>query len=626
MAFGYTGKVLRVDLSAQKISIDEMPENSYRTYFGGEAFIGYTLLKELKPGVDPLGPENKLIFAAGPLTGVPVGGCGRHCVGAKSPLTGGFGSGEAGGWWGAELKMAGFDAVIIEGQAAAPVYLFIEDGKAEIKNAQHLWGLKALECQEAIRQELNDNLVRVALIGPAGENLVRFACISNDLDAFAGRTGLGAVMGAKKLKAVACRGHVPVPVASPEKVKEIGTWVKDHVPGFSQRLRDLGTANLVNPLYSMGALPIRNYQTGIIEGAANLSGEALKENYLTRRRSCFACPVQCKREAKLDTPYQVNPRYGGPEYETIAAFGSNCGITNLAATCKAHEVSAAFGVDSISCGGAISFAMECFEKGILTRRDTDGLDLTFGNTEAMLAMIERIALRQGLGDTLAEGVARAAQKIGKGADAFNITIKGQELPLHEPRLKPGMGVGFSMSPTGADHCHNIHDTAYAGMTPMLEDINALGVFEPVPVNDISPAKIRILIHASHFQHFVNSAVCCYFVMIPGQVGVNRLAELVRAVTGWSTSAYEIIKVGERSENLARAFNVREGLTASNDSMPDRFFTPPAAGPLKEKPLSREQFQNALQTYYSIADWPEGRPAKGKLWELGLGWVVPEIYG
>jgi aldehyde:ferredoxin oxidoreductase len=621
MPYGYNGKILRVNLSSGKIAPEDFPGNFYRQYLGGEGFIGYFLLKELPKGIEPLSPENKLIFAAGPLTGVPVGGCGRHSVGGKSPLTGAFGEADSGGYWGAELKMAGFDAIIVEGKAEKPVYLFIKDGKAEIKDARHLWGMKALECQNAIREELGDSLIKVAYIGPAGENLVRFACVMNDLDAAAGRTGMGAVMGSKNMKAVACRGHQPVSLADPVATKEIGRWVRDNTPVSNKGMHDFGTARIVGSLNKDGGLPTRNFQLGSIEGADKISGQTVKDTILVKRRACFACPVQCKREVKVDEPYMVDPRYGGPEYETLAAIGSNCDITDLKAIAKGNELANAYGLDTISCGVAIAFAMECFENGLLTTKDTGGIDLRFGNISAMLQMIEQIALRQGFGDTLAEGVARVARKMGPAAEEFAMHIRGQELPMHEPRLKQGMGVGYSISPTGADHCHNMHDTVYTDMTPSLEMLKGIGILEPMPANDLSPAKMRVLKYYTEFMHMLNCAVCCYFVMSLSLVGFDRITQLVRAVTGWDTTFFELLKVGERAVNLARVFNIREGFTAQDDSMPQRFFTPHGSGPLKVA-LDPQAFNEAKETYYDMMGWPNGVPSPGKLGELGIEWTVP----
>ena len=623
MPNGYNGRILRVNLSSGKLSTEEYPDSFYRQYFGGEGLIAYFLVKELPAGVEPLGPENKLIFAAGPITGVPAGGCGRHSVGAKSPLTGGFGEADSGGYWGAELKMAGFDAVIVEGRAEKPVYLFIKDGEASLKDAGHLWGMKALECQIAIREELADLNIKVAQIGPAGENLVRFASVMNDLDAAAGRTGMGAVMGSKNLKAIACRGTRHLPLADPEAVREIARWIRDNAPVTIKRMRDLGTAQIVDSLNGLGGLPTRNFQFGAFEGAEKLTGETMGDTILVKRRACHACPVQCKREVKVDEPYKVDPRYGGPEYETISALGSDCGIDDLKAIARGNELCNAYGLDTISCGATIAFAMECFENGLLTRENTGGIDLRFGNTAAMLEMIEKIAQRQGLGALLAEGAARAAKKIGRGAEQFAMHIKGQELPMHEPRLKQGMGVGYSISPTGADHCHNIHDTAYISMTGLMADIKALGVLEPLEADDLSGDKVRLLVYYANWMHFLNSAVACYFVMSLGRTGFERISRLVNAATGWNTSVFEILKVGERAANLARVFNMREGFTSKDDDMPARFFTPHGSGPLPVA-LDREAFEKAKQMYYDMMAWPDGSPSPGKLAELGVAWAIAKL--
>ncbi|MFC1980880.1 aldehyde ferredoxin oxidoreductase family protein [Chloroflexota bacterium] len=622
MPHGYNGRILRVDLSSGKLDTEEFPENFYRQYFGGEGFIAYFLLKELPQGIDPLSPDNKLIFATGPLTGAPVGGCGRHSVGGKSPLTGGFGEAEAGGYWGAEFKMTNFDAIIVEGKAEKPVYLFIRDGQVQLRDARHLWGMKTLECQNAIREELGDPGIKVAQIGPAGENMVRFACVVNDLDAFAGRTGMGAVMGSKNLKAIACRGHQRLSLADPQAVAAIARWVRDNTPIANKARRYFGTASIVSSLNRHGGLPTRNFQKGFFDEADNISGQTMTDTILVKRRSCFACPIQCKREVRIDESYVVDPRYGGPEYETIAALGSNCGIDDLKVVAKGSELTAAYGIDSISCGNVIAFAMECFEHSLLTLRDSGGLDLRYSNGPAMLQMVEQIALRQGLGDILAEGVARAAKAIGSGAEEFAFHVKGQEIPMHEPRWKQGMGVGYVMSPTGADHCHNVHDSMYTRPNPQLEELRAFGILEPMPNNELSPAKMRLLICDSLWKHFLNCAVCCYFVMFDGLVGFDRMTQLVNAVTGWDTSLSELMKVGERGATLAQVFNCRVGLTSRDDTLPRRFFTPHISGPLEGISPDPETFRQAKDAYFDIMRWPQGLPSADKLDELGIGWATP----
>ncbi len=350
MPCGYNGKILRVNLSQGEISVQQPGENFYRRYLGGRGFVSYYLLTELEPGGEPLSPENKLIFAAGVVTGAPVGGCGRNSVGAKSPLTGAYGDAEVGGYFGAELKRAGYDAIVFEGKSPRPVYLWIEGEKAELRDAGHLWGKPTAEAQELIWQELGDREIRTAQIGPAGEKLVRYACVTNDITHAAGRTGMGAVMGSKNLKAVAVRGRKAVELANPEAVKALAKWLSDTVVSDNKAMYDHGTPYLVVPLNKRGGLPTRNFQQGAFEGADNLSGRLLTDTMLVARRSCWACPVHCKREVQLEGPYSVSPTYGGPEYETIASVGSNCGVDDLKAVAKANEICNANGLDTISAG------------------------------------------------------------------------------------------------------------------------------------------------------------------------------------------------------------------------------------------------------------------------------------
>lgn len=617
MVNGYNGKILRVDLSGGTISIEEPSEDFYRQYLGGSGFIGYYLTKELKGGEDPLGPDNRLIFAVGPLTGVPLSGMGRNSVGAKSPLTNGLGNAEVGGWWGAELKHAGFDAIIVIGIAEAPVYLWIDDGKAEIRDARHLWGKSTKECEDTLKKELGSG-VRVCQIGIAGENLVRYACIVNDLNHAAGRVGLGAVMGSKRLRAVAVRGHNQVPFADKTEVTAI---IKRLVPeikasrasaGFGQ----FGTASLVMGQNMTGGLPTRNFQQGQFEGSEKISGQKINETILKKRGGCYACTVRCKPEVAVGEPYNVIPEYGGPEYEALGALGSNCGIDNLGAVAKANEMCTACGLDVITAGTSISFAMECFERGILTEKDTGGIKLNFGNAEAMLQLLEMIIKRNGLGDILANDMATAAKKIGKGSEAYSMHVKGQGIPMHEPRQKVGLGVGYAISPTGADHCHNSHDTGYAvAVSPALKN---LGVLAPVPAQELSPAKIRIMNYATNWQHVVDCLVFCQFVPI----SPDNLVGLIRAVTGWSTNIFELMKIGERFVTMARIFNIREGLGKEDDMLPKRFFTAFESGPLKDKAIQEADFIKARDTYYGMVGWDQnGVPTKARLEELGISWLV-----
>lgn len=613
MAYGYNGKILRVNLSSKEITVEEPEENFYRRYIGGRGFISYYLLKELKPKTDPLSPENKLIFATGVITAGRIGGSGRNSVGAKSPLTNGYGEAEAGGYWGAELKRAGYDAVILEGKSDKPVYLWITNKNVEIRDAKHLWGKTTLDAENEIRSELGDRLIKTALIGPAGENLVRFSSIMNDVNRAYGRSGMGAVMGSKNLKGIAVRGSKLPAVADNNKIKEITKWLNEN---YSRHFQDTGTAGGVKHLNESGGLPTRNFREGSFEGFESITGETMRDTILVDRATCYGCPVKCKRVVEVKNRYIVNPSYGGPEYETIAALGSNCGISDLAAIAKGNELCSAYSLDTIGTGTTIAFAMECFENGLLTLKDTDNIELRFGNADAMVKMVEMIAKREGIGDLLAEGVMRAAEKIGKGASEFAMHVKGQEFPMHEPRFKQGMGMGYAISPTGADHMISIHDDDLQKHPGWLLN---LGVLDGLPANDLSPKKVRMFIYQQHWNSFANCAGLCVFL----PYGFNRKAEIVEAITGWHVTTWELMKVGERATTMTRAFNVREGFTKADDSLPKRMHEPFISGPLAGIAIGEDRLSDAVSVYYDMMGWDKdtGTPTRGKLQELDIEWVA-----
>ncbi|MBA7477343.1 hypothetical protein ES705_17023 [subsurface metagenome] len=617
MEFGYSGKILRVNLSNDKISIEHPEEIFYRKYIGGEGFVAYYLLKELKPNIDPLGPENKLIFATGPITGVSIAGAGRNSVGAKSPLTNGFGESEVGGYWGPELKRAGFDAIVIEGKAKNPIFIWIKNGNVEIRDAGHIWGKTTGEAQKIITKELDDKLVHISQIGSGGENLVRYACVINDLRSAAGRTGMGAVMGSKNLKAVVVRGNKRLKVANKEKLRELRNSFSNDYLKYYKEYFSHGTGGGVMEMFaSMGNLPTRNFKAGGIGSAKTLDPQINKEEIDLKMETCFACPIKCKKVVQIKEPWVVDPEYGGPEYETLAAFGSNCGIYDLKAVCKANELCNKYSIDTISTGMSISFAMECFENNILNESDTEGIILKFGNSKAMIQMIEKIAKREGLGNILAEGVKRAAEKIQNGSQEFAIHVKGQELPMHEPRLKQGLGLGYTISPTGAEHMHNLHDTVIAN-EGSIANFNTFGILTPLRLDDLSAKKVRALIYQMNWGALGNALVMCYFV----PWNPFEQTEIVRAVTGWNTSTFELMKVGERIMNMTRIFNLREGFTSDDDRLPDRFFQPHTSGALAETSIDLKNFSEAKKIYYEMMGWDKnGVPSKIKLDELDISWA------
>ena len=625
MPYGYTGKILHVDLGTRCAEVEEPEERFYRTYFGGWGFIAHYLLTRQEPGVDPLGPDNQLIFAPGVLSGASIATSGRHAIGAKSPLTGGFAASEVGGFWATELKRAGFDALVIRGAAPSPTYLWIHDGEVEFRDASHLWGQKTGPAQALIRQELGDENVRVAQIGPGGERLVRFAAIMHDVCRAAGRPGLGAVMGSKNLKAIACRGKRPPEIADEARLKAVNrAWAgifKEH-PRTAGLYRH-GTSGGLLGINEGGGLPTRNFQEGQFEGAEKLSGEAMSDSILVGSDSCTACYVRCKRVVEVDDRYQVDPVYGGPEYETLASLGSCCGVDDLQAVAKGSELCNAYGLDTIGAGVGIAFGMECFERGLIDEEDTGGLELRFGNADAMVQMVEKIANREGLGDILAEGLRPAARRIGKGAERYAMEVKGQAFPLHEPRFKPGMGVGYMISPTGAEHVTNIHDTAYASRESYaFNNFVSMGFFDPMPAQELSSRKMRALYYQIMRRNFENCGVLCIMTHFSNR----ELVEIVESITGWETTIWEIMKVGERAYSMARSFNVREGFTPADDRLPARMTEAFDSGPLKGKVYSEEDWLNARNAFYGIVGWDErtGVPTAGKLWELGLDWLVDEL--
>ncbi|MFN8556679.1 MAG: aldehyde ferredoxin oxidoreductase family protein [Dehalococcoidia bacterium] len=622
MPLGFNDRILHVDLTAGTTTVEEPGEEFFRRYLGGRALIAHYLLKLVPRGADPLGPDNALVFAPGIVTSAPFSGQGRNGIGAKSPLTGGFGNSEVGGFWGAECKRAGFDAIVVRGRAAAPVYLYLNEGQAELRDATRLWGQEVLETEEALRAELGKG-IRTCMIGPAGENLVRYAAIINDVSHFAGRTGLGAVMGSKNLKAIAARGKGALKTANPRGIKELATWQTSNLQ-LTQSFHEYGTAGGVRGLHLAGGLPTFNFQEGAFDGSDKISGQTMTETILVDRDTCFACAVRCKRVVEVDTPeIHVDRRYGGPEYETLAAVGSNCGINDLNVLAKASERMAALGLDTISTGMTISFVMEAFEKGLITKEDTGGLDVRFGDAKTMLQLVDDIGYRRGFGADMAEGSKRLSEKLGRGTDDLVLAIKGQELPMHEPRIKHGLGLGYVVSPTGADHMHNMHDTAYLAEGPGLARIREFDSdLHPIEAHGFSDEKLKLFYYHSTFRHFFDSVGMCHFL----PYSPNQLAGVISAITGWEASAADVLAWGERGATLARLFNLREGFTTADDKLPARFFSTfrndnSATG----KPMDEQEFRHALLSYYARMGWDiDGVPTAERLDKLDLGWAKENL--
>jgi aldehyde:ferredoxin oxidoreductase len=612
------GKLLRINLSNRLISEETLADSFYRKYLGGSGFIGYFLLKELRPGIDPLGIENKLIFACGPVTGTSLLASGRNAVGAKSPLSHGIALSQVGEYWGAELRRAGYDAIIIEGKAEKPVYLWICEGKVKIKDAGHIWGQKTKETQQIIRAEVGDEKARVAMIGPGGERLIPYACIMNGLYDAAGRGGLGAVMGSKNLKAVAVRGTSLPSTVNPEKIKEINRWFADmmnNVP-ILKGWHEAGTGFDMDAYDVTGDLAVRNWRGGPFPQAREINGYAIKKSYGVGMEGCYACPMQCKKKVKVDAPYVVDPDYGGPEYEAMGSFGSNCGVSDLPAILKANEICNAYSIDVIATGGVISFAMECFEKGLLTTEDTGGLELRFGNAAAMVQCVEKIVTLEGFGARLAEGTAVLSKKIGGNSAEFAMHVKGVDPGQHEPRLSSSMGLGFMINPHGADHCCNVIDVRFSSEAGM-KSVAYLGINEPFAPGDIGPRKVALFRTEHQRQVLYDCLLMCH--LAAAVVNFDKLVEITEAVTGWKTSIVELMTIADRAMTMARLFNVREGLTADDDKLPQRFFQPRTGSSMNLPGLDPQKMDQAKRYYYVLMGWDRqtGIPLPEKVIELGI---------
>jgi aldehyde:ferredoxin oxidoreductase len=628
MPFGYTGKILHVDLSRRRLETEAPDEVFYRSYLGGRGIGYHYLLREMPPGLDPFAPESVFTLATGVMTGAPIAAACRFAAVGKSPLTGAAGESEAAGFFGPELKKAGFDAVVFRGRSETPVYLWVTDGRAEIRDAASIARQGAREVEDAIRAELGSDRIRVAQAGLAGMNRVRFANITNNLGHFNGRNGFGAVMGSKNLRAVAALGAGELEYRNPDFLRQTAA---DYAKTFrrspaGEALYTYGTTVFPEPLSAAGGLPVNNFRSGGLADAAVIGGDAYNSLLLKKRKGCHACPIMCKRVIALEDPvYGVDSRYGGPEYETIAALGSNLNILDLKAVAKGNEICNRYCMDTISAGMVIAFACECFEKGIITSADTGGLELRFGDPALMLKLLEMTAKREGVGDLLAEGAARLAAQWGVAGADFCLCVKGQELPMHDPRIKVGVGLSFALCTSGANHMNAPHDPSFVDPQSFaFKTVNALGIHRAMPATQLSNDKVRSFVILENFWRALDSLGLCVFGFAPrGVMPLDTLVACIKAATGWEVSLHDLMLAAERSSMLARAFNSREGFSIKDDRLPARLFDAKPSGPgAGTRIFAEEEFQAAVEKYYAIigCDPQTGRPSPGKLLEMNLEWV------
>ncbi len=628
MPFGYQGKILHVDLTNGSLEVETPVEGFYRKYMGGSAMGVYYVLRDVPKGADPLGPENVLALFTSVTTGAAISGQSRINANAKSPISGAIGDSQAGGFFPAELKFAGFDGVVIKGRSETPVYLSIIEGKADLHEAAHLMGKITGEVEGILKKELSDEKIEVMQAGPAAEKGVLFSTLVNMSSRQNGRTGMGLVMASKNLKAIAVRGTQKVAVADPKSLVAINRVGPKEIPNNPDMdaIAKFGTASVVSPQNMMGTLPTFNYSEGQFAGADAISGEKMAETILKKRETCFACVVRCKRVVEItEGPYRADPLYGGPEYETIGLMGSSCGIGDLAAIAHANQICNENGVDTIACGGTIAFAMECYEKGIISKEQTGGLELKFGNVEAWLETLRQIVTNSGpLGTVLSQGSERAAKVWGNGADECLTTVKGAEAPAHMPNAKRSLGLIYAVNPFGADHQSSEHDwmieegmasDLYMGRLALLDMPNRL------PALSLGPEKVNFAYLTEVFYSMLDTLELCQFVWGPAWTlyGPTETVDFVRAVTGWDVSLDELMRVGMRRLNLMRVFNAREGFDRQQDKLPKKFFKAlKGTGPTAGVAISHEEFEAALDEYYRLAGWtPVGIPTQATLQRLDI---------
>lgn len=584
-------KILEVDLSTEKIKQHDISKEIIQKYIGGKGVGARILFDRLKPKTDALSADNLLIFGTGPLTGLSLSGGEKLAVIYKSPQTNIFGEAYCGGYFAPALKKTGYDFIAIKGIAKKPVYLFVNDDTVEIKKADHVWTKDTFETEKILKED-HGKIFQVASIGPAGENLVKYACITHAEGFLLGRAGVGTVMGSKKLKAVVVHGTKKIEI---KKQQEIEVFKKD----LNEKLNDRGilldgTPETLMLTHYMGALPTRNWTEGEFEGAEQINLDRMKEKIIVKKRSCQACIVACKNISEVkDGPY-AGTHVSGPEYETLFSLGSLCGNSNLESIAKANELCNRLGMDTISAGNVIAFGMECYSKGFLTKKELDDVDLKFGNHEAIITMINKIAYRKGIGDIFAEGVKNASEKI-KGSQTLAVHAKGLELPGYDPRATPEMALSYVTSDRGGCHLRSI---AYR---PDMMGMDG---------------KVEMVKDLEDYYSVCDSMILCRFVTYPvmGPIYWENLAELYSMVTDKSITKDDLVTTGERINNLCRWFNVREGITRKDDYLPNRFSIEPLKkGQYNGNVIKKENFDTMLNEYYKLRKWDNnGIPPKDKI--------------
>ncbi len=615
---GYAGKLLHVDLTARRWWVQDLEASLARDFIGGRGLAARLLFEQIPPGCDPLGAQNVFMVATGPMAGSRIPGSTRHITACKSPLTGGWGEANAAGRFGPMLKAAGYDAVLVHGRAEQPVYLWIHDGEVEIRPAGEIWGKFVADARDEMLRQTHPG-AEVAVIGPAGENLVRFACVISENNRAAGRCGTGAVMGSKNLKGICVYGTGRYRAADPEGLAQlrreaVATLVR--APS-TRTFREYGTAAGVAPHNALGMFPAFNFRKGYSPQIDAVTGESMTREILTGRETCDGCPVGCRRVVALGPPWDVDPRYGGPEFETIGALGTCVGVYDLKAIARANQLCNQYGVDTINTGLSIAWAMECFERGLLNRQDTGGRELRWGDAEVVFSLIVDIALNRGLGSLLGRGLREAAREVGGGSEAFALQVKNQSFPVHMPRGKVAQGLSYATSNRGACHTQGMHDTTVEKGNIMPE----IGIDERFRGLDRREKRLKpeLVFLAQNYRAFQDSLIACRFTCWDyGPLPPSFLARALEAMTGMDWDPASLMQTGERIFNLCRLFNVREGMGRSDDVLPARVAESLPEGATRGSVITPEQLQAMLEQYYRLRGWDiYGVPTTEKLEELGL---------
>jgi aldehyde:ferredoxin oxidoreductase len=624
---GYMGKILRIDLSKQKITTEDLQDEIAESFIGGVGFCTQILYKETSPKTNSLAPENRLVFAVGPLTATAWPEAGRYEVGGKSPLTDILGGANSGGNFGPQIKKAGYDAIILQGKAAKPVYVSIEDDETKILNADHLWGKDTAETMNTLKQDIGQK-TEIACIGQGGENLVRYAGIVTDEFRLAARSGLGAVMGSKNLKALALHGTKRVEIAHPETFSKLvaDADMRIRTDPFVPEVRKYGTTILVTPMNEIGRFPTRNFQTGVLPTADKISGEVLVQKYKLRDKACWGCRIACKNVIKVKTGRFKGMILDHPEYESLSSFGGRIGSDDLDSIIEAHVLCNLYGIDVISTAGVIGFMMELYEKKIITKKDTNGIAFKWGDKQLTLDLIEKITFRKGIGNLLAEGTRRVAQHIDRGAEIYAMHVKGMDIPAQDGRAQKSMGLAHAVSSRGADHLR---------ASVFLDEIgfeNAIRRrfgkrYLPEMANRLDEKYKGIMVkECEDFSAVVSSLGLCLTggYAYPPIFYFNDLAQAYAACTGIKVTEKSIRTTGERIVNLQRAYNIREGLSRKDDTLPRRFLEEPSPeGPCKGQTVNLKVM---LDEYYKTRGWDQetGLIPRQKLEELRLRNVADDL--